>query len=97
MAQAKEMAQKMEATKARLAEHKVEAVAGAGGVTVIARGDLVVEKVKIDPKIVSPDDVEMIEDLVLVAVRDALEKAKLLQAEEMKKVTGGIAPPNFGV
>ena len=79
------------------AERKtVEASAGGGMVTAVVNGKLNVVKITIDPQVVSAGDREMLEDLVLAAVNEAIRKAQQLMAEEMSKVTGGLKIPGLG-
>lgn len=98
MKQAADMQRKMGEMQASLAAQKVEFSSGGGMVSVTATGDLKVERVKIDPKVVNASDVEMLEDLVLAAVDGALGKARDLAAEQMKAVTAGLnLPPGFNL
>ena len=71
----------------------VEASAGGGMVTVDADGKGTITRVKIDPSVADPKDLEMLEDLVLVAVNEAQKKAAELAKEEMSKLTGGLNLP----
>lgn len=91
--------QKMQAELARVQEElgtkTVEGSAGGGVVTVIANGHQEIQQIKIDPDVIDPDDVEMLEDLIRVAVNDALRKARELSAEEMQRVTGGLNIPGM--
>lgn len=91
--------QKMQAELARVQEElgtkTVEGSAGGGAVTVIANGHQEIQQIKIDPDVIDPDDVEMLEDLILAAVNDALRKARELSAEEMQRVTGGLNIPGM--
>lgn len=91
--------QKMQAEMARvqqaLGEMTVEATAGGGVVTVVANGHQQIVSVKIAPEAVDPSDVEMLEDLVLAAVNEALRKAQEMAAAEMAKVTGGLNLPGL--
>ena len=91
--------QKMQAELARVQEElgtkTVEGTAGGGVVTVIANGHQDIQEIKIDPDVIDPDDVEMLEDLILAAVNDALRKARELSAEEMQRVTGGLNIPGM--
>jgi len=96
MKQAAAMQKNVEKMQGELAERTVEFSSGGGMVTVVARGDLSLEKISIDPKVVDPDDVDMLEDLVLSAVDGALKAARELAAEEMAKVTGGMGLPGGG-
>lgn len=74
----------------QLAERRVSASAGGGMVTATVDGKGEVRKVEIDPTVVDPSDVEMLEDLVLAAVSEAQTKARTMQEEEMKKAAGGL-------
>lgn len=91
--------QKMQTELARVQEElgtkTVEGSAGGGVVTVIANGHQEIQQIKIDPDVIDPDDVEMLEDLILAAVNDALRKARELSAEEMQRVTGGLNIPGM--
>ena len=93
MKQAQQMQAKMEEAQRKLDEIAVEGASGGGMVKVVssAKGD--VKSVTIDPSIVDPADVEMIEDLVLAALNDAKSKAEAAMAEEMKSVPGGLQLP----
>lgn len=90
MKQAQQAQEKMRETQERLASLSVEGTAGAGLVTVTATGDGTVSAVKIDPKTVDPDDVELLEDLITAAVADAQRKARELQEKEMGSALGGM-------
>ena len=89
--------QKLQAQMAKLQEEMVqrtvEASAGGGVVTVTVNGENQVVGVKIDPDAVDPDDVEMLEDLVMAATNEALRRAQAMVAEEMGKLTGGLKLP----
>ena len=94
MKQAQQMQAKMQAkmqkVQAELAEREVEASAGGGKVTVVATCAGDVQSIKIDPAIVDPEDVEILEDLVLSGVKQAVEAGRKEMEEEMGKVTGGM-------
>ncbi|MEM7144001.1 MAG: YbaB/EbfC family nucleoid-associated protein [Verrucomicrobiota bacterium] len=97
MKQAQKMQAQMQEAQAALAEKSVEATVGGGKVTVTATGAGDITSIKIDPAIVDPEDVEILEDLILSGVTQASEKAKELASEEMGKVTGGMGlPPGMG-
>lgn len=91
--------QKMQADMARmqeeLAERTVSATAGGGMVEVVANGKQEVQSIKIDPEAVDPEDVEMLEDLVLAAVNEALRQAQEMVAAEMGKITGNLKIPGL--
>ena len=95
--QAADMQKNMEKMQAELAGRTVEFSAGGGMVTVVARGDLSVQSIKIDPKAVDPEDVEMLEDLVLAGVDGALKSAQTMVNDEMSKLTKGINIPGLGL
>lgn len=93
MKQAQQMQSKMQEMQAKLENVDVEGVAGAGlvAVTLNGKGDL--RRVKIDPKLADPADIEMLEDLIVAAHRDAKSKIEAMAQEEMQKVTGGLQLP----
>ena len=91
--QAQQMQQKMADMQAALESAEVDGTAGGGMVTVTLSGKGEMKRIRIDPSIANPDDVEMLEDLVLAAHKDAKAKAEAFAAEEMKKVTGGLELP----
>lgn len=95
MKQAREMMAKLEKTKEEIAKRTETATVGGGMVTVTVRGDNRVVSVKIDPEVVDPDDVEMLEDLILSATNEALKKVQEMVAREMKSLTGGINLPGL--
>jgi DNA-binding YbaB/EbfC family protein len=90
-------AQKMQAEMAKaqdeIAQMTVEGTAGGGVVKVVATGNLAVESVTIDPSVIDPDDADMLQDLVLAAVNEALRQAKELANTRMNAITGGIGLP----
>jgi nucleoid-associated protein EbfC len=93
MQQAQQMQSRLQEIQDELQQKTVSAASGGGMVTVQADGKGQVRSVKIDPSVVNPDDVEMLEDLVLVAVAEAQKKAAVLAQEEMGKLTGGLNLP----
>ncbi|MBU0678314.1 MAG: YbaB/EbfC family nucleoid-associated protein [Verrucomicrobia bacterium] len=98
MKQAAEMQKNAQKMQAELADKTVEFTSGGGMVTAVARGDMTIASIKIDPQCVDPDDVEMLEDLVTTAVDGALLAAKDMAAEEMGKLTQGMGlPPGMGL
>ena len=90
MKQAQKMQAQMAKVQEELAGEKVEGSAGGGMVTVTANGQGDVVGVRIDPGVMKGDDVEMLEDLVLAAVNEALRRSKELAAERMGRITGGL-------
>jgi DNA-binding YbaB/EbfC family protein len=95
--QAQKMQEEMQRVQEELIQREVEGTAGGGAVKAVARCDGSIVSIKIDPKAVDPKDVEMLEDLVLGAVTNALEIAKKTQEEEMGKVTAGMNIPGLGM
>lgn len=93
MKQAQAMQQRMEEMQARLADLEVQGSAGGGMVRVTMSGKAEVKRVKIDRALVDPEEIEVLEDLVVAAIADAKAKAEGLVAEEMAKVTGGLQLP----
>src|SRR5688500_2496280 len=94
--QAQQMQAKMAELQAALDQAEVTGQSGGGMVTITtsAKGDP--KKVKIDPKLIDPADTEMLEDLIVAALRDARQKSEAMVAEEMGKLTGGLQlPPGF--
>jgi nucleoid-associated protein EbfC len=79
------------------AEHKtVEASSGGGMVTAVVNGRLQVLSIRIEPQVVNAEDREMLQDLVMAAVNEALRKAQQVMAEAMSRVTGGLKIPGLG-
>ena len=95
MKQAQQMQADMESAQAALAEESVQGSAGGGMVMATATGQLELTSIVINRDVVDPEDVELLQDLVLSAVREALEKAKELQQERMGSITGGLQLPGF--
>ncbi len=97
MKQAQKMQKDMAATQASLADKTVEASAGGGKVTVTATAAGDITGIRIDPSVVDPADVEMLEDLILTGIRSALAEGRKVAESEMKKVTAGMGlPPGMG-
>jgi DNA-binding YbaB/EbfC family protein len=96
MKEAQKLQQQMERIQAEVSQKKVEATAGGGMVTVEANGKQEVVSIKIDPEVVSRDDVQMLEDLVLAACNEALRKSREMMQQELGKLTGGLRIPGLG-
>ena len=88
-----QMQARMSELQTELDKKTVTTSSGGGMVTVTADGRGRVRELKIDPTVVDPSDVEMLEDLVLAAVSEAQQRARQVYEEEMKKVTGGLPMP----
>jgi len=90
MKQAQKMQKDMERVQEELAEKTVEATVGGGAVKVVATCDKKIQELSISPEAIDPDDIEMLQDLVIAAVNEALRKAEEASAAELGKVTGGL-------
>ncbi|MBN1105548.1 MAG: YbaB/EbfC family nucleoid-associated protein [Deltaproteobacteria bacterium] len=95
MKQAQQFQTRLAKLQEELAERTVEATAGGGMVSVMANGRQEILSVRIDPEVIDSDDVEMLQDLILAAVNDALTKAKTMMNEEMGRLTQGLNLPNI--
>lgn len=93
MKQAQEMQSKMAAMQAELESVEIDGASGGGLVTVTLTGKGALRRLKIDPSLVDPSDIEVLEDLVIAAVNDAKSKVEAFAAEQMKKLTGGLSLP----
>ena len=93
MQQAKEMQDRFAKVQDELQQLSVSGSAGGGMVTAEVNGTGQIKRIKLDPSVVSPADIEMLEDLVVVAVADAQQKAQTAAQEHMGKVTGGLSLP----
>jgi DNA-binding YbaB/EbfC family protein len=95
MKQAQKMQQDMAKAQENLKNETVEATSGGGMVKVTANGQGDILAIEIKPEAVDPDDIEMLQDMVLVAVNEAAEQARDLQAALMQKMTGGMNIPGL--
>ncbi len=95
MKQVQEMQKQMAKAQEELAHEEVEASAGGGMVSVRVTGDLQVVSIKIDPGAVDPDDVEMLEDMVLAATNEALRSAQEMASKKLGGLTGGLNIPGL--
>jgi DNA-binding YbaB/EbfC family protein len=93
--QAQQLQARLEKAQQELETATVEASAGGGVVTVTVSGKLKIESVAIDPQAVDPDDVEMLEELVMAAANEALQKAQDLAQQKMGAITGGMNIPGL--
>ncbi|MBS7298050.1 MAG: YbaB/EbfC family nucleoid-associated protein [Eubacteriales bacterium] len=93
--QAQKMQEQMTQIQAEVEEKTVESVAGGGMIKVTANGKKEILSINIDPEAVDPDDVETLEDLVIVAVNDAIKKADDMMNEAMQSLTGGLNIPGL--
>lgn len=95
MKQAQQLQNKLMKAQEELATAVVEGSAGGGVVSVSITGQFRVQEVRIDPEVVSADDVEMLQDLVAAAVNEAIEKVQNLQSQSMGALTGGLKLPGL--
>ncbi|MDH3242211.1 MAG: YbaB/EbfC family nucleoid-associated protein [Alphaproteobacteria bacterium] len=93
MKQAQEMQNKMQEMQAQLDEAEITGASGGGLITVTMTGKGTLKKLKIDPSLVDPDDVAILEDLITAAFNDAKTKVEAFVAEKMSEVTGGLQLP----
>lgn len=93
MKQAKKMQEQIEKMQEELQERVIETTAGGGAIKVKVNGKQQLLEIKIKPEVVDPEDIEMLEDLVLAAVNDGIKKSQDMVSSEMAKITGGINLP----
>lgn len=93
--QAQKLQKQLEDMRVELEQKTVEASSGGGAVVAVANGKKQIVDIKIKQEVVDPDDVEMLQDLVLAAVNEALNKAEEMMATEMGKITGGLNIPGL--
>lgn len=94
MKQVQKMQKQMEEAQEQLESKELEVTSGGGAVKVLINGKKEVKKIQISPDVVDPDDVEMLEDLVLTAINEAIRQAEESSSAEMNKITGGMNIPN---
>jgi hypothetical protein len=95
MAQIQAMQQMMEKTQAEIEAKEIEASAGGGAVSVKVNGKKELVEVNLKPEVVDPDDIEMLQDLIIAAVNEAIRQVNEISENEMGKVTGGINIPGL--
>jgi nucleoid-associated protein EbfC len=95
MKQAQQFQNRMAKLQQELGQRTIEASSGGGMVTVVVNGQQEVLSIKIDREVVNPEDLDMLQDLVLAAVNDGLSRAKKMVNDEMGKLTGGLNLPNI--
>jgi DNA-binding YbaB/EbfC family protein len=96
MKQAKKLQQEMGKVQEETKRRTVEATVGGGMVTVTANGAMEILSIKIEREVVNPDDIEMLQDLIVAASNEALRRAQQMVNEEMSKLTGGLNIPGLG-
>jgi hypothetical protein len=95
MKQAQKLQAKMLRLQDELAEKTIESTAGGGMVKVVANGKQQIVAIQIEKEVVDPDDVEMLQDLIMAAVNDSLTKSQEMVSAEMAKLTGGLSIPGI--
>lgn len=90
MKQAQRMQRQMEESQKELEEKEITATAGGGAVEVTITGKKEITKVKLSPEVVDPDDIEMLEDLIMAATNEAIRQIEEMSQETMSKITGGL-------
>ena len=95
MAQARKMQEQLMAAQQKAAATEVSASAGGGAVKVTATGDLRLTSITLDPAALDPEDVEMLQDMILAAVNDVLESAEQAASSQISSVTGGLNIPGL--
>ena len=93
--EAKKVQERIVEMQAELEQREIEASAGGGAVTVKVSGKQELISIKISPEAVDPDDVEMLEDLVIAAVNEGIRKSQEMVSTEMSKITGGLNIPGM--
>ena len=93
--QAQQMQKKIQEMQEEIAQATTEASVGGGAVKAVVVGGTRVESIEIDPEVVDPEDVEMLQDLVAAAVNQAIDQSQELAAEKMKAITGGLNIPGL--
>ena len=95
MKQAQQMQKRMLDIQEELTTRTVEATVGGGMVTAVVNGQQELMSLTISPEVVDPDDIEMLEDLIVAAVNEARHQAQELMTQEMSKLTGGVKIPGL--
>jgi hypothetical protein len=95
MRQVQRMQRDMERIQAEAAQEVVTVTAGGGAITIAITGGLQVQSITLQPEVVDPEDVEMLQDLLVAAVNEAIQKAQALMSDRMGALTGGMGLPGF--
>lgn len=93
--QAQQMQAKIGKVQEEMADKKIEASTGGGVVTAVVTGDQELLEIKIDPEVIDPEDVEMLEEMIVGAVNQAMKLAGDMMNEEVEKITGGMSIPGL--
>jgi nucleoid-associated protein EbfC len=95
MKQAQQIQNKMAKMQAEMATKTIETTVGGGMIKVVANGKQEIVSIRIEKEVINPDDVEMLQDLILAAVNDALTQSQKMVSDEMSKLTGGMSIPGL--
>lgn len=95
MKQAKKVQEQMEKMQAELEERLIEAASGGGAVKAVVNGRQELKELEIKPEVVDPEDIEMLQDLVIAAVNEAIKQSQDMVSTEMAKITGGLNIPGL--
>jgi DNA-binding YbaB/EbfC family protein len=95
MKQAKKMQEQIGQLQQELEAKTIEVQAGGGMVRVVVNGKFEIVSLKIEKEVVNPEDIEMLQDLIVAAVNEAIRKAQAMASEEMAKITGGLGIPGM--
>jgi hypothetical protein len=98
MQQIQKLQEEMVKTQESLADETVTVTAGGGAIEITITGQQRLQAVKIDPDVVDPEEIEMLQDLIVAAVNEAIEQSQTLAAERLSSLTGGLGlPPGLGL
>lgn len=95
--QIQKLQEEMLKTQDELGQETVSVTAGGGAITVVVTGQQHIESIKIDPEVVDPEDTEMLQDLIVAAVNEAIEKSREMAAQRLGSLTGGLNIPGLGL
>ena len=93
--QLQQLQEEMVKTQEALGDETVTVTAGGGAITVVISGHQKIETITIEPEVVDPDDVEMLQDLITAAVNEAIDKSQQLAADRLGALTGGLSIPGL--
>lgn len=93
--QAQQMHSRISQLQEEMAGKTIEASSGGGMVNIVMNGKQEVQSIRIDPEVVNREDIEMLQDLIVAAVNEAIRKSQEMMTEEMKKITGGLSIPGL--
>ncbi len=94
--EAQKMQKKMDQVQADLAQREITVTSGGGAVTIVVTGAQVIKSIKLDPELLK-EDVAMVEESLLLAIKEAMAQAKQVSEAEMQKITAGFSLPGFGM